>query len=195
VHSPTRWVITASLIAGVLCAGTTYFTHDPRPYREQAKSAANDGQFERAAKLWRKQIRLDEMLPHDWYEYGLVLKKTGQDSEALESFRLASKLQTKLVTEPTNERRPWGVEYYNLACYRALAGEREAAMDALELAAKRRYVDNGLVNTDPDLDSLRQEPRFITIVEGINRRRAQRAADAGMPTPPSRDDRPVLRAD
>jgi hypothetical protein len=51
--------------------------------------------------------------------------------------------------------------YYNLACFRALAGDPEGALEALERAADmdaeqvRKWAEN-----DSDLDSIRDDPRF-----------------------------------
>jgi mannose-6-phosphate isomerase-like protein (cupin superfamily) len=51
--------------------------------------------------------------------------------------------------------------YFNLACFRALAGDPEGALEALERAAEmdadavRKWAEN-----DSDLDSIRDDPRF-----------------------------------
>jgi adenylate cyclase len=56
---------------------------------------------------------------------------------------------------------------YNVACNYATMGETETALDYLESA-----IDNGMVNPawvthDPDLESLRSDPRFHSILERI----------------------------
>ena len=54
--------------------------------------------------------------------------------------------------------------HFNAACYAALAGERELALDYLERALE---LEPGLaesVRTDPDLDGLRGDNRFAEIL-------------------------------
>lgn len=56
---------------------------------------------------------------------------------------------------------------YNLACARALLGEREAALAALERAVDAGFTDAGSLSGDEDLASLRDEPRFRGLVERL----------------------------
>ncbi|HEX5780603.1 MAG TPA: hypothetical protein VFX80_01715 [Solirubrobacteraceae bacterium] len=52
---------------------------------------------------------------------------------------------------------------YNLACFEALAGRREAALEHLRAAAERAPEDvRRWAATDEDLDSLRDDPGFPT---------------------------------
>jgi hypothetical protein len=56
--------------------------------------------------------------------------------------------------------------HFNLACFRALAGDPEGALDALERASEmdaeavRKWAAN-----DSDLDSIRDDPRFTSLLE------------------------------
>jgi mannose-6-phosphate isomerase-like protein (cupin superfamily) len=65
------------------------------------------------------------------------------------------------VEEHMGEYPEAAATYYNLACFRALAGDPEGALDALERAAEmdaeavRKWAEN-----DSDLDSIRDDPRF-----------------------------------
>jgi hypothetical protein len=49
---------------------------------------------------------------------------------------------------------------YNMACIKALKGRSEAALDYLERAAVEGFTDFLHIGRDPDLDSLRDLPRF-----------------------------------
>jgi quercetin dioxygenase-like cupin family protein len=54
--------------------------------------------------------------------------------------------------------------WFNFACIEALAGEREAALDHLERAARLEPDEVArLAREDPDFDSLRSEPRFLAV--------------------------------
>ena len=52
---------------------------------------------------------------------------------------------------------------YNLACSHARAGQPDAALDWLEKAAGLGFADAALLDTDPDLDSLRELQRFAAV--------------------------------
>jgi len=52
------------------------------------------------------------------------------------------------------------VAHFNLACYLALAGERDRAIDELTLACGLDEHCRDFARDDPDLDSLRTDPRF-----------------------------------
>lgn len=50
--------------------------------------------------------------------------------------------------------------HFNHACYLALAGERERAIDALSLACGLNAECRDFARDEPDLDPLRNDPRF-----------------------------------
>ncbi len=56
---------------------------------------------------------------------------------------------------------------YNVACIYALAGESEIALDYLEQAVDCGARNKRIYETDKDLDSLRDHPRFKTLIERI----------------------------
>jgi hypothetical protein len=55
--------------------------------------------------------------------------------------------------------------YYNLACAHALLGHRDEAMEALALAKLAGFANRNLMRADPDLESVRDDPRFVLPVE------------------------------
>jgi Flp pilus assembly protein TadD len=57
--------------------------------------------------------------------------------------------------------------HYNLACSLALLGRKQIALDALERALGLGYSDGAHLTVDPDLDGLRDEPRFRALVERL----------------------------
>lgn len=60
-----------------------------------------------------------------------------------------------------------GVHQYNLACCYALSGEKAKALEWLEKSAAAGFADSELFNTDPDLQTLRNEAAFKAASEKI----------------------------
>lgn len=57
--------------------------------------------------------------------------------------------------------------HYNLACSQALLGQAEASLESLELAVACGYDDAGFMAEDDDLASVREEPRFLALLERL----------------------------
>ena len=53
---------------------------------------------------------------------------------------------------------------YNLACYRALSGRRDEALELLRRALPRDESLRVHARTDPDLESLRERPEYRELV-------------------------------
>ena len=60
---------------------------------------------------------------------------------------------------------------YNLACIAALSGERESALQLLQLAVAHGFNDAAYIQRDGDVASLRGDPRFRGIVDQASRMR------------------------
>jgi hypothetical protein len=58
---------------------------------------------------------------------------------------------------------PW----YNLACAEARLGHDDAAIDALVATIERGFAQTDLIETDSDLDPLRQNSRFQQLLAGL----------------------------
>jgi tetratricopeptide (TPR) repeat protein len=54
---------------------------------------------------------------------------------------------------------------YNLACAYALSGKKDQALDVLEAAMEAGFDDVKHINEDPDLESLRDDPRYRQLLE------------------------------
>lgn len=57
--------------------------------------------------------------------------------------------------------------HYNLACSLALLRRDTEALDALEAAVGLGYADASFLESDSDLETLHQEPRFRLLVERL----------------------------
>lgn len=183
MQSPSRLIISLALAAGVFSAGLTYFSYDPRPMRDQAMAALIQGRYQRAERLMKRHLEADPSKADDWYELGNAQHKQAKQADALASWKIAAKLQKDAVDNPKTVR--WlPLANYNLACYRALAGDQEGALHALEASIQGGYLNTAHMRTDIDLDSIRNEPRFAAALELADRKRAERPGEEG--TPPDR---------
>jgi predicted esterase len=63
-----------------------------------------------------------------------------------------------------------GTVFYNLACFRATAGDRKGALASLRDAVAKGYRDAAAMEADPDLASLRGEKAYLAIVADLKGR-------------------------
>jgi adenylate cyclase len=71
---------------------------------------------------------------------------------------------------------------YNAACFYALQGETEKALDSLQNSlGKVGYVSSDWLANDSDLDSLRQHPRFSEILASVKDRDGETSSAAAQP--------------
>jgi predicted esterase len=78
-----------------------------------------------------------------------------------------AELLTAVAAELAPERA--GGAWYNLACFRALAGDRKGAIASLRSAVRKGYRDVTAIEADPDLASLREDPAYRAIVEELKK--------------------------
>ena len=55
---------------------------------------------------------------------------------------------------------------YNVACLYALEGEKDRAFECLEKAVRAGFGNRAWIEKDPDLESLRDDPRFTALMTG-----------------------------
>ena len=93
------------------------------------------------------------------FELGDLYTKSGFIKEGLEVDLKLSKLLPK---DPT--------VFYNLACSYSLLGREEEAFKELRKAVALGYDDAEHMAKDKDLDNLKDDPRFIELLDEINRK-------------------------
>jgi Flp pilus assembly protein TadD len=92
-------------------------------------------------------------------ELAALLTKIGRHEEGLDADLRLTDLQP---------RNP--VVFYNLACSYSLLGRVDDAFRALRRSVELGYEDDGLLLRDPDLASIRRDPRFREIVSTLQSR-------------------------
>jgi TolB-like protein/Flp pilus assembly protein TadD len=154
-----------------------------------ARACFQRGEFERAVRLFEDACRGQENFEARYFaaQTYSALNKT---EEALVAYRLALReIERHVELHPDDARaytmgavslirvgeRRAGLEWatraleidpgdariqYNVACLFALEGETTRAFECLEAAVKAGFAHREWVEKDPDLDSLRDDPRF-----------------------------------
>ena len=89
---------------------------------------------------------------------GQLLSRKGLHTEALAIDRRVVQLSP---ADP--------IAHYNLACSLARTGESQQAIAMLRRAVARGYRDLEYLETDPDLDSLRNEPAYRELLRECGR--------------------------
>ncbi len=164
-----------------------------RAYHYLGRAAQHQGHTQRALKYFEKALELD---PDDYESPLLVLSnynKSGDPVGAKQAARIGvERAERHLEDYPDNPRayylgamglivlgKPeqalkWAdrartlapgdsATRYNLACVYAVTGETEKALDCLENSiSSRSWIEN-----DPELDSLRDHPRYKAVIESL----------------------------
>ena len=57
--------------------------------------------------------------------------------------------------------------FYNVGCTYAIAGEKDRALANLARAVELGFAQREWIQNDPDWDSVRDDPRFVTILSQV----------------------------
>jgi adenylate cyclase len=101
-----------------------------------------------------------EMNPHDTralYVGANQLCNVGEQDKGLE---LAERALEQDDKEP--------VSLYNVACFYAMQGDKERSIELLERAVEGGWGDRAWIETDSDLDSIRDDERFVTLLQRMD---------------------------
>ncbi len=102
--------------------------------------------------------RMDALV---WGELGWMFREAGMEGSAMRAWERARALQEEVVRRSGEEEgdvrsgAASPTDWYNLACFRALCGEREWAVAALRRAVRLGWTDGDYARADRDLASVR----------------------------------------
>ena len=116
------------------------------------------GKSKEAVEAIRKSIAMGSDGPSTYQTLGQALMQDRQYAEAIEAYERVVRARGP---------SPWVL--YDLACAYALTGKKDAALDHLAKAVESGYRDRDHIAADPDLASLREEPRYKEIVASLAR--------------------------
>jgi tetratricopeptide (TPR) repeat protein len=126
----------------------------PRPvYRLALLLHENFHRPQEAEAAYRRAV---ELAPEDPYYYGGLINLLIQQDRRGEALELSRTMQALL-----NAAGNW----YGLAALEAVLGNREPALDALQRAAQSPQFNRAWASSDPDLVSIRGDPRFDEIIQ------------------------------
>lgn len=147
--------------------------------RAQLESAMDEGDIETAV---RAATKITELTPKDadaWFTLAELVESQGMEEasdgttphaallfiEAGKAFRKFAKLA---IPERLEERQGFAAYvYYNEACGHALTGSPAKAVKSLGRAIEAGFTDLEHIQSDPDLDSLRDREDFKALIEAV----------------------------
>jgi hypothetical protein len=121
---------------------------------ERGAALLQRGKFEQARSLFQGAAEKDPQRAEAYNGVGVTFYARGDLDEALAWYKRA------LEADPR-----FGDAFYNMACVYALQNQGELAFRYLRLAALNRYAEREALEKDPDLASLRGDPRWREILE------------------------------
>lgn len=118
----------------------------------RAALAFNAGRFDEAVECYQRLTREDPDDAQAWYRLGYSL-------HALKRYEEAAVADHRAAQFPKQR----AAALYNLACAQAMAGKADASLKALGEAVDAGFAQTALLDTDDDLASVREDPRFAPI--------------------------------
>jgi len=119
------------------------------------RAADAEAAYRRAYHIAEQYMQLNPDDPRAATMCAVSLFRTGQPEKGLAWAKRAIEIDPE---DP-------GVRY-NVACLYALAGQTDEAIVCLEEVRRRRFGHRDWIEQDPDLDSLRGDPRFQQLLAG-----------------------------
>lgn len=120
---------------------------------QQASISSREGDDEGAMAIYRSLIAANAADAEAWLNLGRALHTLKRYPEALNAFTEAAK------GEPQR-----GLALYNASCAYALTGERDKAIEAASKAIDAGFRTKYYYESDDDLASVREDPRFKAIL-------------------------------
>lgn len=131
---------------------------------QHARKLMKDGKLPEAASALEAMVAKDADRPLAWQTLGTCYHRMKNWEKAIAAHTRAAEFE-----EVRKE------SLYNLACAKAMSGDKPGALQALRKAVEAGFSDAGVLARDEDLQSLRDDKDFRAIQNAM----AANAADAG----------------
>ena len=144
------------------------------------------GQYDEAIEAFGKAVSLDGTKASYFHHLGLVYAAVGRNEEAINAFERVIEVDPnhplahatlggyyrkngneELAKEHIEKARDLisnDENEYNRACMEAICGNTDHSLELLELALKNKQTYVNWACKDPDLDFIRSDPRFHTLL-------------------------------
>ena len=129
---------------------------DPENIKRMAIFHFNEGnkflqqeKWDEAAKNYHKALNHNREFQETYINLSTAYLRAGKYGEALDTLK---------SLEAINPSAP--LLHYNLACYYSLTEKTQASLDALKKAVDLGYKGFNEIQTDPDLENLRNDAEF-----------------------------------
>lgn len=156
--------VIAVLFSTLLMAGASFAAATPivePPTVDEAAALQRGGDFEGAATAWGAIVEAEPDNAIAWFNLGYSLHVAGRLEKAKEVHKKAATFD-----------RFKGIALYNLGCAHALLGESDEAFEALAAAMEAGFDVRGSADDDSDLDWIRHDARYVTLIGGASEDRA-----------------------
>jgi tetratricopeptide (TPR) repeat protein len=115
----------------------------------EGNESFKDGRFKEAIDNYKKALHHNKTLKEAVINLSTAYMKNLNFDEALETLNMG------IALDSTNPHI-----HYNYACYYSLTGQPKASMEKLQKAIRLGFTNFKQIETDPDLEKLRQSPEF-----------------------------------
>jgi tetratricopeptide (TPR) repeat protein len=126
-------------------------------YKQLGKDAEAEAARSRSLKLMEERLELNPDDPRAWVLSATNYAAVHDREKAEEALRRALAIDHDALT------------IYNAACAYALLGDKDKALENLEKAISQGWHHKEWLTHDTDFDFLRDEPRFIEILAGLDK--------------------------
>ena len=110
--------------------------------------------YTEAEVAFKKAIRIDSNNFSSWFNLGYLYSDLKNYTDAEVAYKKALQVNPEISTT-----------YYNLACLYSIWEKQELALEFLELSIKKGFDDFSGIETDLDLDNIRNAPAFKELIK------------------------------
>lgn len=137
----------------VVSAETQEEKEQPPDLQTLAERAFLRGEYDRAIELYRSVVYQQPENAQAWARFAHAMHETEQFEPAIELHEKAATFDRNRITSS-----------FRLACALARLGKVDEAITKLEHAVEVGYRDRTRAERDPDLATLRDDPRFLRVL-------------------------------
>lgn len=115
---------------------------------DQATEHFRNKEWDKCVTAYEPFLKANPKAGGHWFQYGYALHSLKRYADAIKAAEKAVELEFKPA-----------IATYNIACAHALLGNKDKAISFLQKAIEAGFMDEEILQTDTDLDSIRDDPR------------------------------------